>query len=133
VSVAQRLDRLQRDRPWAGFPIAVLYKFFDDQGSYLSALIAYYGFLSLFPLLLLLTSVLGFLLAGNPHLEQQILHSALSQFPGIGTQIKSSTGLRAAAPRWWWGCSARCTQPWRGAGDAERDEHRVGGPGQQAA
>lgn len=96
MSVAERLDRLQRDRKWAGFPIAVLYKFFDDQGSYLSALIAYYGFLSLFPLLLLLTSVLGFVLAGNPHLEQQILHSALSQFPGIGTQLKSSTGLRGS-------------------------------------
>jgi len=37
----------------------VLYKFVDDQGSYLAAQITYYGFLSLFPLLLLLTSVLG--------------------------------------------------------------------------
>ena len=47
-----------------GFPIAVLYKFLDDQGVYLAALIAYYGFVSLFPLLLLLSTILGFVLSG---------------------------------------------------------------------
>jgi len=65
----------------------VLYKFFDDQGGYLAALITYYGFLSLFPLLLLLVTVLGYLLHGNPGLQHQILHSALSQFPIIGDQL----------------------------------------------
>jgi membrane protein len=87
MSVAERLDRLQRRHPGAGFPIAVLYKFFDDSGSYLAALIAYYGFLSLFPALLLLSTVLGFLLGGHPALQQQLLHSALSQFPVIGSQL----------------------------------------------
>jgi membrane protein len=65
VSLTERVDRFQRRHRWAGFPIAVLYKFFDDQGSYLSALIADYGLVSLFPLLLLLTSVLGFVLQGT--------------------------------------------------------------------
>ncbi len=41
-----------------GFPLAVLSKFVDDQGGYLAALLTYYGFLSLFPLLLLLVTVL---------------------------------------------------------------------------
>ncbi|XAS75012.1 YhjD/YihY/BrkB family envelope integrity protein [Dermatophilaceae bacterium Sec6.4] len=81
------LDGFQRRHPQAGFPLAVLYKYFDDSGGYLAALIAYYGFLSLFPLLLLLSTILGFLLAGDPHLQQQILHSALSQFPVIGNQL----------------------------------------------
>ena len=45
-----------------GFPLAVVYKFFEDQGPYLAALITFYGFLSLFPLLLLLASLLGFVL-----------------------------------------------------------------------
>ncbi len=62
MSVAERLDRFQRRHPGAGFPLAVVYKFVDDQGSYLTAMITYYAFLSLFPLLLLLTSVLGFAL-----------------------------------------------------------------------
>jgi len=96
VSLTERLDSFQRRHRWAGFPIAVTYKFFDDQGSYLSALIAYYGLVSLFPLLLLLTSVLGFVLQGNAPLQEAILHSALSQFPVIGTQITAPSGLRGS-------------------------------------
>lgn len=40
MSLTERVDRFQRRHRWAGFPIAMIYKFFDDQGSYLSALIA---------------------------------------------------------------------------------------------
>jgi membrane protein len=87
MSIARRLDALQRRHPALGFPIAVLYKFLDDQGVYLAALIAYYGFISLFPLLLLLSTVLGFVLAGNPGLQQDIIDSALRQFPAIGTDL----------------------------------------------
>ncbi|MFC9440541.1 YihY/virulence factor BrkB family protein [Nocardia sp. NPDC057030] len=70
-----------------GFPLAVIYKFIDDQGGYLAALITYYAFVSLFPLLLILTTVLSVLLEADPHLQQRILDSALSQFPVIGDQI----------------------------------------------
>jgi uncharacterized BrkB/YihY/UPF0761 family membrane protein len=45
MGAAERLDAYQRKHPWAGFPLAVVYKFFDDQGAYLAALITYYGFL----------------------------------------------------------------------------------------
>ncbi|MDJ0107680.1 YhjD/YihY/BrkB family envelope integrity protein, partial [Rhodococcus erythropolis] len=79
MTIAKRLDALQQKHPALGFPIAVLYKFLDDQGVYLAALIAYYGFVSLFPLLLLLSTILGFVLSGNPELQQQILDSALHQ------------------------------------------------------
>jgi membrane protein len=87
VDVAGRLDRFQRKHAAAGFPLAVAYKFFDDQGNYLTAMITYYGFLSLFPLLLLLVSVLGFALHNNPGLQEQVLDSALSRFPVIGQQL----------------------------------------------
>ena len=53
------LDRLQQRSRLAGFIIAVIYKYADDQGGYLAAMITYYAFVSLFPLLLLLTTVLG--------------------------------------------------------------------------
>ena len=56
MSVTRRLDAFQRRHRWAGFPLAVVYKFAEDQGPYLAALITYYGFLALFPLLLLLAS-----------------------------------------------------------------------------
>ena len=66
MRVTERLDGYQRRHRWAGFPVAVVYKFFEDQGPYLAALITFYGFLSLFPLLLLLASVLGFVLQDEP-------------------------------------------------------------------
>ena len=70
-----------------GFPLAALYKFFDDFGSYLAALLTYYGFVSLFPLLLLASTILGFVLSGDPRLENEVLTSALSQFPVIGPDL----------------------------------------------
>jgi membrane protein len=93
VSTVERLDRFQRRHPQAGLPIAVAYKFFDDQGSYLAALITYYGFLSLFPLLLLLSTILNFALAGNPDLQHQVLNSALGQFPVVGAQLSDPRGV----------------------------------------
>ncbi|GAA5152776.1 YihY/virulence factor BrkB family protein [Amycolatopsis dongchuanensis] len=84
---AQRWDEAQQRRAWLAVPVAVLCKFIDDQGYYLAALLAYYGFLSLFPLLLLLATVLGFALQDDPGLQQQVLHSALADFPVIGQQI----------------------------------------------
>ncbi|HTY32909.1 YihY/virulence factor BrkB family protein [Mycobacterium sp.] len=87
------LDRLQRRNRPVGVVIAVIYKYLDDQGGYLSALITYYGFVSLFPLLLLLTTGLGVILAGRPDLQDQVLHSTLSQFPVIGSQLHQPHSL----------------------------------------
>src|SRR5262245_6635970 len=81
------LDRVQRRSRAAGFVIAVIYKYLDDQGGYLAALITYYAFVSLFPLLLLMTTVLGVVLAGHPDLQQQVVQSTLSQLPVIGDQL----------------------------------------------
>jgi membrane protein len=85
--VAHRLDDLQQRQGWLALPVAVLCKFVEDQGYYLAALLAYYGFVSLFPLLLLLVTVLGFALEHDPGLQQQVLHSALTEFPVLGQQI----------------------------------------------
>jgi membrane protein len=87
VAVTGHLDRLQRKHPWAGFPLAVAYKYFDDFGAYLAALLTYYGFVSLFPLLLLLSTILGFVLAGDQRLQHEVLTSALQQFPVIGGDL----------------------------------------------
>jgi membrane protein len=87
VSFTERVDRYQRRHPRAGLPLAVVYKFVDDQGNYLAALITYYALLSLFPLLLLTSTVLGFTLDGDPGLRTRLLDSALGQFPVVGTQL----------------------------------------------
>jgi YihY family inner membrane protein len=89
VKLAERLDAFQRRHPRVAVPLAVVYKYNDDQGGYLAALVTYYGFLSLFPLLLLLSTVLNFVLAGDPSLQHRILHSALGQFPIVGDQLAS--------------------------------------------
>src|ERR1700729_2982291 len=87
MGMVSRADDYQRRHRWAGLPLAVLYKSADDQGTYLAAQITYYGFVAAFPLLLLLATILGYALHGNPHLQRQVLDSALAQFPVIGGQI----------------------------------------------
>jgi len=101
-------DRFQQRRRWLGFPLAVLQKYGDDQGGYLAATITYYGFFAIFPLLLVLTTVLGFVLQGHAHLERRIVNSALGQFPVIGPQLSRGSlhgsslalGLGIAAALW---------------------------------
>jgi len=90
MSMVSRADAYQRRHSWAGLPVAVVYKFCDDQGSYLAAQITYYGFVAAFPLLLLLATILGYALHGNPQLQRHVLDSALAQFPVIGGQITAN-------------------------------------------
>ena len=85
--VARRVDGFQQRHGWLGFPFAVSKKFGDDQGGNLAALLAYYGFFSLFPLLMAFVSILGLLLRGDPAMKRSIEHSALANFPVIGEQI----------------------------------------------
>ncbi len=88
-----RLDRVQRRRPVLGVPIAVIYKFFDDHGNFLAAMVTYYAFIAIFPLLLLASSIFGFVLQGRPELRDAALTSALAQFPIIGEQLGRPEGL----------------------------------------
>src|SRR5579862_1739946 len=88
--MVSRADAYQRRHRWAGLLVAVLYKFGDDQGTYLAAQITYYGFVAMFPLLLLLATILGYALHGSQHLQRQVLDSALAQFPVIGDQITAN-------------------------------------------
>lgn len=91
-----RVDAFQRKHPVVGFPIAVVYKYFDDQGAYLAAIITYYAFIAIFPLLLLSTSILGFLVQGDDALRDRLLDSALSQFPIIGSELGTPEGLKGS-------------------------------------
>ena len=88
LTVIAKLDAWQRRHSAAALPVAVAKKFSDDNASSLAALIAYYAFFSLFPLLLILVSVLGFVLHGDPSLRDEVLHTALSQIPVVGGQLR---------------------------------------------
>jgi membrane protein len=86
--LVERIDRFQQRHRALAFPFAVVKKFGDDQAGNLAALIAYYGFFSLFPLLLVFVTVMGFVLNGNSGLFAALQRSVLRQFPVIGTDIK---------------------------------------------
>ncbi len=90
------VDRTQRRFPVLGVPIAVFYKFYDDQGNYMVAAITYYAFVAIFPLLLLASSVLGFILQGNEGLQETLLNSALAQFPIIGEELGRPEGIQGS-------------------------------------
>ena len=96
-SVIESVNRAQQRWRWAAFPFAVIKKFSDDQAGGLAALMAYYGFLSVFPMLLVFVTVLGFVLRGHPGLQDRLLSSALVEFPVIGDQLKFD-GLTG---HWW--------------------------------
>ncbi|MGH2528280.1 MAG: YihY/virulence factor BrkB family protein [Actinomycetota bacterium] len=84
----RKVDAFQKRHAALAFPFAVVRKFGEDQAGNLAAVIAYYGFFSLFPLLLVLVTVLGMVLRNNPDLQRTIVDSALANFPVIGTEIK---------------------------------------------
>jgi YihY family inner membrane protein len=85
--IVERIDRFQQARAPFAFAYAVIRKFGDDRGGQLGALIAFYGFLSFFPLMLVLVTLTAFLAHGNPHLANEIRTSALSQFPVVGPDL----------------------------------------------
>ena len=96
MGVASGIDRTQRRIPLIGVPLAVVYKYFDDQGNYLAAVLTFYAFFAIFPLMLLASSMLAFVLQGYPQLEERVLNSALAQFPIIGDEIGRPEGLQGS-------------------------------------
>jgi YihY family inner membrane protein len=85
------VDRTQQGRRWLAFPVAVWKKFGDDQAGNLAALIAYYGFAALLPLLLVLVTTLDIVLKNNQALYDQVINSAFGQIP-VGRQLFNSLG-----------------------------------------
>ncbi len=94
LSRPQRLlhavDRLQQRTRVLAIAVATWKKFSDNQAGNLAALIAYYAFASLFPLLLVAYSILDIIARNNPKLAHQ-LTDALQHYPVIGAHLGSPT------------------------------------------
>jgi inner membrane protein YhjD len=88
-SKVRRLDQVQQRHRLPAFVVGVVKKFGDDRGGALAALITYYGFLSLFPLLLVFYTVMAYVLSSSS--QRQLKTSVLSQFPVIGPQLLRNT------------------------------------------
>jgi membrane protein len=87
--IAQRVDRLQQRNRWIAVAVATWRKFSDDQAGNLAALVAYFAFASIFPLLLVLVTVLDLIARSSPAIADS-LQDALYDYPVIGTQIAGS-------------------------------------------
>ena len=95
VSFAHALDRLdawQQRSAAVAVPVAVFKKFVDDRADALGAQVAYWGFFSVFSLLLVFVSILGFVFESDPAVQKQVLDSTLERMPVIGPQISGEVG-----------------------------------------
>jgi membrane protein len=84
------VDQFQKRLPGLSFVVAVWKKFSDDQAGNLAALIAYYAFVSIFPLLLILFTVLSIALRDNQALQDKVISSALTDYPGFASLLQNS-------------------------------------------
>jgi YihY family inner membrane protein len=88
--LARKVDLVQQGARPLAFAVGVFKKFGDDRGGSLSAMLTFYGFLSLFPLLLLLVTILGFFGGGEHSFVRRVENSAFSQFPVVGTKLSTN-------------------------------------------
>lgn len=91
TALLERLDRWQQRHRVLRFPFAVFTRFKEHNGPRLAANVSYFAFFSLFPLMLALVTILGFVLEDRPDLHQDVRDSALGNVPVIGAQITEST------------------------------------------
>jgi YihY family inner membrane protein len=85
----QKLDRYQQRHHWLAFSYAVIKKYGEDGAGQQAALLTYYGFLSLFPFLLVLTTLTDSLLGNHPHLEATVIRGVTDYFPLLGSQLST--------------------------------------------
>jgi YihY family inner membrane protein len=89
------LERLKANRLVATV-LAVNSRYGADGGGYLSAALTYFGFLSLFPLILVALSAVGFVLAHDPHAQTQWAARLAGSVPGLGTLVGRNIGAVVA-------------------------------------
>ncbi len=90
--ILDRIDAYQRGHNWLSLPYGIVKRFGELDVGKLTAALSYYGFFSLFPLLLVLSSVGGYVLKDHPNLRDRVLDSAIAQFPFVGQQLRDNVG-----------------------------------------
>jgi YihY family inner membrane protein len=89
-TVIDRIDRIQQQQRVTAVPSAVVAKYSDDQAGRLAGQISHSAFLAVFPMLLVLLTVVGIVLHGHRSLQDDIINSALRQFPVIGSDLRNN-------------------------------------------
>jgi uncharacterized BrkB/YihY/UPF0761 family membrane protein len=85
-----RIDAWQQRRRLVSFPAATFLRYREERGRQFGALLSYYGFISLFPLLLVFVTVLGIVLDENDDLRRRILDTVYARIPVVGAQLRES-------------------------------------------
>jgi membrane protein len=88
-SLIGRLNAFQQKHRWTAFSYGVIKKYGDDGAGYQAALLTYYSFLALFPLLLVLTTLISVAAGNQPELKETILNGITDYFPVLGNQLTS--------------------------------------------
>ena len=83
----RKLDATQRRYTPTAFVFGVVKKYGDDNGGVLASNLAYSAFVSIFPLLLILTTILGLVASVNPSVRTQVLNAVAGQVPLIGKTL----------------------------------------------
>ncbi|HSH18198.1 MAG TPA: YihY/virulence factor BrkB family protein [Candidatus Saccharimonadales bacterium] len=91
-TLKERADNFQRTHTVLAFPVAVIKRFGDDEAGKQAALVTYYAFLSLFPLLLIFMTVLNIIIQNNPQLETKIINTVFQLFPALGNDLRRNVG-----------------------------------------
>jgi uncharacterized BrkB/YihY/UPF0761 family membrane protein len=81
--------KLRRRSPVADVGLATIEGYQRHRSGQNAALLSFYGFLSVFPLTIAATMILGFVLHSHPHLQADIVDSALKNLPIVGEQISA--------------------------------------------
>jgi membrane protein len=114
-----RLDQFQRRHPIIGFPYAVFTRYREDHGGWLGSLVSYYGFFSLYPLLIVFVTVSSWLFSDRPDLMQQVLEALWSQLPFADagmTQAQVDERVSSLGPNPWVFALSLLVTLWGGLG-----------------
>ncbi|MBW3620268.1 MAG: YihY/virulence factor BrkB family protein [Actinobacteria bacterium] len=84
-------DRLA-DVPVLGTALRMQERYKQDSADQFAASIGFFGFLSVFPLLLIAASVAGFVLRGDPALQREFIQTAFDAIPGISAALGGGDG-----------------------------------------
>jgi membrane protein len=90
ANTTARIDGFQQLHRVTAVPCAVARKYSDDGAGRLAAQISHSAFLAVFPMLLVLVTAVGIVLNGHRSLQDDIVNSALRQFPVIGSDLRNN-------------------------------------------
>lgn len=100
----RNLSNFQQRNRILAFGYATVKKYGEDGAGNQAALLTYYGFLALFPLLLVLTTLTDSILGRYPHVQGEVLRSITDYFPLLGSQLTAHVhGLKTSGFALWTG------------------------------